>query len=172
VTVGGTLWLLFAASLSGPARAAEPPAFAVAPSSDGVWRTEFVIPAPIEAVRAALGDPIAAAQLSPDIKAISYVSREACPTLRVETGMTFAPVAYDYRRCATSTGWHETLVASKALSIYEVRWSFVSVDAGTKVKYDVHIQPSFPAPDFLISRQMRSSITTLLERLYRSVTGG
>ncbi len=166
--VAGALWFL---AVWG-ARAAEPPAIAPAPDAQGVWRTELVIPASIEVVRAALGDPIQAARFSPDITTIQYLTRERCPTLRVETGMSFAPVAYDYRRCATATGWHETLLASKALSTYDVRWTFEAVEAGTKVSYDVHVQPSFPAPAFLFARQMRSSITTLLERLYRSVTGG
>ncbi|MDP2306228.1 MAG: SRPBCC family protein [Pseudomonadota bacterium] len=172
----GTLWFLAIVGVSGggvgAAFAAEPPVFTPAPDAEGTWRTQLVFPVPIEAVRAALGDPIEAARFSPDITTIAYVSREQCPTIRVETGMTFAPVAYDYRRCATSTGWHETLVASKALEIYDVRWSFESVEAGTKVTYDVRIKPSFPAPDFLLARQMRGSITTLLQRLYRSVTGG
>lgn len=168
----GTLWLLLVTGASGVVSAAEPPAFTPAPGADGVWRTQLVIPVPVETVRAALVDPIAAARLSPDITTIAYLSRESCPTLHVETGMTFAPVAYDYRRCATSTGWHETLVSSKALAVYEVRWHFEAVETGTRVTYDVNIRPSFPAPDFLIARQMRTSITTLIQRLYRSVTGG
>jgi len=154
------------------ARAAEPPPIAPTPNAAGVWRTTYVIPAPVEAVRAALGDPIAAASFSPDITTIAYLSREACPTLRVETGVSIATVAYDYRRCSTATGWHETLVSSKALSVYEVRWDFTPVPTGTQVTYDVHIETSFPVPDFMVARQMRSSITTLLSRLYRKVTGG
>lgn len=166
--LAGALWFL---AVWG-ARAAEPPPITPAPDAEGVWRTELVIPAPIEAVRAALGDPIEAARFSPDIATIQYLTRERCPTLRVETGLSFAPVAYDYKRCATANGWHETLLDSKALNIYEVRWSFESVEAGTKVSYAVNIQPSFPAPAFLFSRQMRTSITTFMERLYRSVTAG
>lgn len=167
----GILGFLVAGLMVGNAAAAEPPSFTPAPDANGVWRTQLVIPVPLEAVRAALGDPIEAARFSPDITSIAYLSREKCPTIRVETGLSFAPVAYDYRRCATSTGWHETLVASKALSVYDVRWSFEAVETGTRVTYDVHIKPSFFAPDFLMAQQMRSSITTLLQRLYRSVTG-
>lgn len=165
--LAGGLFLL----VVGGALAEGLPAITPAPDAAGVWRTELVIPAPIEAVRAALGDPIAAARFSPDITTIQYLTRERCPTLRVETGVSFAPVSYDYRRCATATGWHETLLASKALAVYEVRWTFEEVETGTKVSYDVAIQPSFPAPAFLLARQMRTSITTFLERLYRSVTG-
>lgn len=165
MVLGTLMWE--AAALAG-----EPPPIAPAPNAAGVWRTQYVIPASIEAVRAALGDPIAAASLSPDITTIAYLSREACPTLRVETGVSLAPVAYDYRRCATPSGWHETLVSSKALSVYEVRWEFTPVAAGTQVTYDVQIETTFPVPDFLVARQMRTSITTLLSRLYHKVTGG
>ncbi|MDP2316234.1 MAG: SRPBCC family protein [Pseudomonadota bacterium] len=166
--VPGTLWFLVVGSVL----AAEPPPITPAQGTDGVWRTEIVIPASVEAIRAALGDPIQAARFSPDITKIQYVTRETCPTLHVETGGSFMPVNYDYRRCATKSGWHETLLSSNMLSTYEVRWTFESVEAGTKVSYDVHIKPTFPAPDFLFARAMRESITTLVGRLYRNVTGG
>lgn len=150
--------------------AADPPSITPTSSGDGFWRTELLVPAPIDVVRARLADPIATAKYSPDITSIQYVSQATCPTLRVVTeGMV--DVAYDYKRCTTADGWHETLVSSDMLSVYEVRWRLASVEAGTQVSYDVKIRPNFPAPDFMLARQMKSSITTLLGRFYRAVTG-
>lgn len=152
------------------ARAAEPPPITPTATGDGGWRTEIVVPAPVAAVRAALADPIATARFSPDISKISYVARgTTCETLRVVTaGM--ATIAYDYRRCATADGWHETLVSSENLDVYDVRWQLVPVEGGTQVSYEVKIDPAFPAPDFILARAMKTSITTLLGRLYRSLT--
>lgn len=152
------------------ARAAEPPPITPTSTGDGGWRTEIVVPAPVATVRAALADPIASARFSPDISKISYVARgSTCETLRAQTaGM--ATIAYDYRRCATADGWQESLVSSEGLDVYEVRWQLVPVDGGTRVSYQVKIDTAFPTPDFILAKAMKTSITTLLGRLYRSLT--
>ncbi|MFN7142248.1 MAG: SRPBCC family protein [Myxococcota bacterium] len=152
------------------ARAAEPPPITPTSTGDGGWRTEIVVPVPVATVRAALADPIASARFSPDISSIAYVARgTTCETLRAETA-GIATIAYDYRRCATADGWHETLVSSEGLDAYEVRWQLVPVEGGPRVSYQVKVDTSFPAPEFVMTRAMKTSITTLLARLYRAVT--
>ncbi len=153
------------------ASASEPPPITPSTTSDGFWRTELLVPAPLADVRAALADPIASARFSPDITSIAYVAKGTCPTLRAETSGV-ASIAYDYRRCATATGWHETLVNSASLDVYEVRWTLEPAGESTKVSYEVKVDTSFPAPDFVVASQMKSSIRTILGRLYRFVTGG
>lgn len=151
------------------ADAAEPPALRLEQTPAGGWQTVLDVPVPEAAVRAALVDPLVAARLSPDISGISYVERGACSTLRSVTS-GFASVSYVYRRCPTANGWHETLVSSEDLDAYEVRWTFTQRGASTEVAYMVRIDPTLPAPAFLLGRQMRSSITTIVSRLYRAVT--
>ncbi len=159
------LWVLIAGL--GVVRAAEP---TPAPSADGFWRTEILVPAPLGDVRAALVDPIASSRLSPDIARTTYLDRAECPTLRAELSGVVA-LSYDYRRCATNDGWHETLVASSGLDAYEVRWRLAAVGEATRVEYAVRIDPAIPAPQFLIVRQMKKSMQTVVTRLYTKVTG-
>jgi hypothetical protein len=151
--------------------AAEPPTITPTYTRDGAWRADLVVPVPVASAKAALADPIAAARFSPDITEISYLAQGACPTLRARTGGSMG-VTYDYRRCATADGWHETLVESGTLDVYEVRWSFTPDGAGTRVAYQVKVDPIFPTPDFLLAGHMKSSIATVVGRFYRAVTGG
>lgn len=153
------------------ASAAEPPELTPRPLGDGLWRVEVTVPTPLAEVQACLKNPIEAAKLSPDITAIRYLSHGACDTLHAETG-GMVHVAYDYRRCATADGWHETLISSSTLNAYDVRWRLTPVAAGTHIAYDLQIKPRFPAPDFLFAPHMRNSMQTLLRRLYRKLTGG
>jgi hypothetical protein len=140
-------------------------------AADGTVTSELDVPAPLATVRAALLDPIAAARFSPDTVSIAYVARGGCDVLHVETGVTFAPVAYDYRRCATADGWHETLVSSKSLSDFDVRWGLTPVDIGTHITYQIRIGTAFPAPTFLVTSQLKSSMATELTRLYHAAVG-
>lgn len=151
----------------GVVRAGEPTA---APSSDGFWRTEILVPAPLSDVQAALADPIASSRLSPDIVSTTYLARGECPTLRAELAGIVA-LSYDYKRCATQDGWHETLVASSGLESYEVRWRLQPAGESTRVEYSVRVDPVLPAPQFLIVRQMKKSMHTIVTRLYTKVTG-
>jgi hypothetical protein len=155
--------------LAAAALAAEPPALHPADIGDGLWRTELVIPAPIERVQASLADPIRAAAFSPDIASIEFLDRGTCEKLRAVTSGSVS-VAYDYQRCPTADGWHETMTSSRMLAAYEVRWRLRPVSGGTHVTYDLRITPKFPAPSFIFSGHMRDSITTLLGRMYRKVT--
>jgi hypothetical protein len=153
------------------ARASEPPPIAPTAGADGFWHTELLVPVPLADVKAALVDPISAARFSGDITKISYVTRSSpCPTLFVETA-GIASVSYEYRRCTTSTGWHETLVSSTTLDAYEVRWSLAPAPDGTLVSYSIKIDPALPAPEFMLARAMKSSITRLLGRFYSTLTG-
>lgn len=152
----------------GPEVRAEEPE-ATAPESAPFWRTEMLVPAPLLVVRAALEDPLSAAQLSPDIMRTTYLTRGACPTLRAEVGGALA-LTYDYQRCATTDGWHETLVASAGLDAYDVRWRLEPVGDATRVEYTVQIDPTMPAPRFLVLRSMKRSTSVVLSRLYAKVT--
>ncbi len=165
------LGLLFALGSLPRADAAEPPAQTFARTPAGGWQTVLAFPAPEADVRAALADPIAAARFSPDISAVTYLERGVCSTLRAVTS-GFASVSYVYRRCPTADGWHETLVSSDDLDAYEVRWGFAPRGTSTVVTYMVRIDPHLPAPDFLLARQMRSSISRIVSGLYRAVTAG
>jgi hypothetical protein len=149
--------------------AAEPPPLQFVRTLEGGWQSVLDIPASETIVRGALLDPIAAARFAPDIRTIAYVERGDCSRLRaVTTGIP--AVAYVYGRCPTADGWHETLVSSEDLDAYEVRWRFAPRGPGTTVTYMVRIDPRWPAPDFLVDRQVRSTMTTVLSRLYRVVT--
>ena len=151
------------------ASASEPPELTPRPLGDGLWHAEMTVPASMADVHASLENPIEAAKFSPDITVIKYLSRGPCDTLRAETaGMV--SVAYDYQRCTTADGWHETMVSSSMLTAYDVRWRLTSIAAGTHIAYDIQIKPRFPAPDFLFAPHMRDSMRTILGRLYRKVT--
>lgn len=150
-----------------------PLAHAVEPTraSDGAWSAEVVWAVPADAVRAQLADPIAMARFSPDITSVTPLPPGRCARYRVATG-NLVPLTYDMERCPTSSGWHETLVASEGLSAYEVDWSVKAEGEGARVRYEIHVQPSFPAPSFLVDRETKNSVISLFGRLYRAVTGG
>lgn len=151
-------------------RAAEPPEIAPALDAEGFWAGQILVPAPTARVAALLEDPIASATFGPDISATTYVRKGACDTLHAVTSGSL-PVSYDYLRCRTKDGWHETLVSSSTLSDYEVRWRFTPEGAATRVNYGVKIATRFPAPDFLFAHQMKTSITMILGTVYRKATG-
>ena len=150
------------------ARAEAPPSVE-ATESGGFVRAELLIPAPVAAVRAALADPIASARFSPDIAETTYVAAGECPTLRTRLA-GIVSFSYDYRRCATATGWRETLVSSADFDDYEVVWELEPTGNATRVKYAVRIDTVIPAPGFIKSRQMKTSVATVVRRLYQAVT--
>lgn len=152
-------------------RAEEPAPGATMSQSDGFWRTELMVPAPLAEVRAALEDPIASAKFSPDISSLTYLSRGGdCPTLRAQlSGIT--SFSYDYRRCVTKNGWHETLISSPGLEVYEVTWELEPAGDATRVRYAIKVDPTMPAPEFVLARQVKATMSTIVGRLYRKVTG-
>jgi hypothetical protein len=159
------VWLVLFAG----AHAAEPPAISPGLDSDGFWSGSIVVPATPAEVAALVEDPIQSARYSPDIETTAYVARGVCDTLRAALSGAI-PVTYDYKRCRTSNGWHETLLSSELLSVYEVKWSFSPAPGGTQVDYGVKIGTHFPAPDFVFARRMKDAITTILGRVYRKAT--
>jgi hypothetical protein len=164
--------ILLAALWGTAARAAAPPTIEPTEHPDGGWQFDFVVPAPLSVVRAALADPIAASRFAPDILSVSYIARGACDTLHVETGVTFAPVSYDALRCPTADGFHETLVKSTTLSEYEGIWRLAPEGAGTHVSYHLRVAMAIPAPAFLVAGHMRDSMRIQAGRLYAAVTSG
>jgi hypothetical protein len=157
-------------AVSSRAVAADPPSLRFVETAEGGWQVVVGIPVPEPEVRAALVDPIASARFAPDIHSIAYVEQgRPCSTLDVETS-GFASVAYVYRRCPTADGWHETLVTSGSLDAYEVRWRLVPQGNLTEVTYMVRVEPHLPAPDFIVGRQVRSTMSAVMTRLYTHVT--
>ena len=162
------LGVISALALSSRLSAAEPPPLNFLRTPEGGWEATLTLPAPEAAVRAALFDPIAAARLAPDIHAIAYVEDGDCDTLSVETA-GFASVAYVYRRCPTADGWHEWLLSSGSLDAYEVRWRLLARGPLTDVTYMVRIDPRLPAPEFILARQVRGTMTSVLTGLFQTL---
>lgn len=162
------LGMVSALTLSARLSAAEPPPLRFVRTPEGGWETTVTLPASEPVVRTVLLDPIAAANLAPDIRAIAYVEDGECDTLSVETA-GFASVTYVYRRCPTTDGWHEWLLSSSSLDVYEVRWRLLAQGPVTHVTYMVRIDPRLPAPDFVLARQVRGTMTSVLNGLFRTV---
>lgn len=152
-------------------RAEEPAPGATMSQSDGFWRTEMMVPVPLAEVRAALEDPIASSKFSPDISSLTYVTRGGeCPTLRAQLS-GIVSLSYDYKRCVTQNGWRETLVSSAGLDAYEVQWELEAAGESTRVRYAVKVDTVVPTPEFIMNRQLKASMSTIVGRLYRKVTG-
>jgi hypothetical protein len=57
------------------------------------------------------------------------------------------------------------------LDALEGHWTFRPVAEGTVVDYEVHVEPSFPAPDFLVRRNISRDMPDLLACV-RALAGG
>jgi hypothetical protein len=139
-------------------------------NTDGSWSTTTVWPVSLERIRAQIADPIAAARFAPDIDTVTSLPAGRCPRYRVTT-KSLVPVTYDMERCPTASGWHDSLVASDGLSIYQVDWSFSPESAGTRVRYSIHVMPSFPFPSLIIDQVTHDNVTGMFDRIEAALFG-
>jgi hypothetical protein len=163
-------YVMVAAALLLPrAHAADPAEPTI--QDDGTVRSEVVVAGDLAAVRKLIGDPVAAASLSPDVISARVVQHGTCDVVEVVTrGMT-SNLKYLVKRCPTADGWHEALVSSEDFNEVKVDWDVTAVPGGTKVVYTIRTLPDLPVPQRLITSLTAKSAVQALKNLVHRVTG-
>lgn len=151
------------------ARAQEPSPATV--SADDVVRSEVLVPAPVEEVKADLSDPVAAARLSANVLAARVISKGTCDVVEMTVkGMT-GPLSYVVKRCPTASGWTETLVSSDDFDAHRAEWSVTPTAGGSLVSLSIHTEPDVPVPQRIVNGVVQSQVVQTLSNLVRKVTG-
>ena len=140
--------------------------------ADAGIRTDVVVAATPDQIRAAMADPVAAIELCADVISARVVGRSGdCSILLVTTRGLVAPLGFMTRRCPTAEGWAETLVSSDDFDRQDTTLRLEPVSGGTRIVLEVHSEPRLPLPRRLLQSEIAKSTVATLENIVRKVTG-
>lgn len=169
---GGSVPLSLAATaLLGSAFAAEP---TVTQLEDHRIAGAVVVQASIDQVRSVVSDPVLISRIDNSGTVIKLLgSQGGCTSIHTTVTHPIASIAYDAEVCPIESGWRTRMVKSDDLQAFESVWRVhPAADGHTRVEYEVRTIPDFPVPQFVVDRQTRSSVDSLLKKLRTHLENG
>jgi hypothetical protein len=153
------------------ARADEPaPTPSVEVADDGAVVARMHLTATPDEVRAALQDPVACEQLTPEVRSVEATARGNCAVVDVETDGLWTPLHYQALRCPTATGWSTKLLKSDDFSALTTDWTVKQAGTGTDVELRVRSEVG-AIPNALVRKGTEQSVKKTLLALLAKVVG-
>ncbi len=132
---------------------------------DGLVRGQVVVSASTEAVLALLGDPERINAVNGGQGKVTAKPDGDCIRSEEVHPHPIATVAYTVRICPTKDGFSETLVEPGDMKRYVSQWHVTTTPAGTKIAYELDIQPDIPVPAWIVRKSTKRSVQHLLTRI-------
>ena len=124
------------------------------------------IDAPLRAVRPVLSDPRQIARIDNSGTTVTLRGKEgACLLTHSAVAHPIASIEYVTKVCPIADGFKSTLHASTDLTDFESIWRMRADGARTIVEYEIVTIPDLPIPQFVVDRQTRSAVHSLLLKL-------
>ena len=160
-------WIMVGLLGTQAALAAEP---SVTSRSDGTVVGSVVLEVSPEQAMKMLQDPELAAEINPDVVALSTLSQQGdCADLQIATRGMWRPLKMKARRCRTANGYREVMVESTDFAAQEAIWTVSPHPDGALVEYSLSSEPNLPVPRALIQDNMRRSVKEMLGRFVRRI---
>ncbi len=129
-------------------------------------RGVIAVDAPVEKVRAVLADPQLIARIDNSGTTVTLKGRDGlCLLTHSAVAHPIARIEYVTRVCPIPGGWRSTLFQSDDLLDFESVWTVAARSGGAEVHYEIRTIPDIPVPQFIVDRQTRASVRTLLVKL-------
>ena len=136
--------------------------------SDDSWIVgTMTVDAPMDEVRALVHDPVKLSEIDPTDDTVKVEDKGACQRLTMHINHPIAPLDYVVDSCPNPTGRTEKLVSSeRGMSEFAMQWKLMpDGDARTKVEYRIRTVTSLMVPQFVVNRQSRKSVETMLTKV-------
>lgn len=124
------------------------------------------------AVREILASAERSHGLAPTTVSAKATPDGACEKVKLQTKGLLSPFSLETRRCPTSSGWKETLVASQDFVEYWNEWTVQEQDGGALVSFKTRTLPNVSVPESLILSQTRRVLTRLMKNLLAKLGEG
>lgn len=137
--------------------------------SDGSVVGRMVLDAEVDAVLAALADPVTVAEWSPSVRDARRVATGACDTIEVTMEGWVFPMRVTAERCPTAAGFATTMVESDVFREWGAEWSVRAVAGGTEVRYRLYSDIVLPVTDTFVQGKTAASMRVELAALAEAV---
>lgn len=121
------------------------------------------------AVRAVLASAEKSHGLAPTTVDAKAEPDGSCERVKLKTRGLLEPFVVETRRCPTSTGWKETLVASKNFLEYWNEWTVQESGEGSMVIFKTRTIPNVMVPEAILLSETRRVVAKLLRNLSAAV---
>ncbi|MBO83973.1 MAG: hypothetical protein CL927_01325 [Deltaproteobacteria bacterium] len=129
-------------------------------------RGTIEVDAALETVRAVLSDPRRIARIDNSGTTVTLKGRDgACLLTHSAVAHPIASIEYVTRVCPIHDGFKSTLHQSNDLTDFESIWRMRERGSRTIVEYEIVTIPDLPIPQFIVDRQTRSAVASLLLKL-------
>jgi len=152
---GALIWV------AAPLAAAEP----MVEVTDGVVRGHVTVKASPQAAMALLADPPRVYAVSQGEGYVKVTPDGACKLTEEYHPHPLAAVRYSLRVCPSTDSVSAELVRSDDIKVYSSLWRVTETDAGTRLDYQLDVQPDLPLPQWVVNRSTSSSVDDLLHKL-------
>lgn len=129
------------------------------------------IPASAAAVRAVLADAERSHMLAPTTIEAKASADGACLRVKLKVRGVVSPLHLETRRCPTTTGFKETLIASSDFVDYHNEWTIQEMGDVVLVSFRSRSMPDLSVPESFILSQTRKVLTKVMTRLSDEVIG-
>lgn len=124
------------------------------------------VKAPLDVVRPVLSDPRRIARIDNSGTTVTLRGKDGkCLLTHSAVEHPIASIEYITKVCPIADGFKSTLHASDDLSDFESIWRMRARGAQTIIEYEIVTIPDLPIPQFVVDRQTRSAVRTLLLKL-------
>lgn len=122
------------------------------------------------AVREVLGSAERSHGLAPSTVSAKATPDGTCERVKLKTRGLFSPFEIETRRCPTTKGWRETLIASDHFVEYWNEWIVEDDGDGSRVVFRTRTVPNVAVPEAIIHSETRRVLARLLNNLKAAVS--
>ena len=159
--------LLLATSVNA-AHGAEPQ---VEVADDGAVIARLKVDAGEQQVRATI-PTLQATGVNSNVLSVSASPDGSCERVKLKVRGLFAPFEIETRRCPTTHGWKETLVASASFTEYWNEWTIQETEGGSTVTFKTKTIPNVVVPAAILQSETRRVVAKLMRNLSAAVIPG
>jgi len=124
------------------------------------------------AIRAILSSAEKSHGLAPTTYEAKASPDGSCERVKLKVRGLFAPFEIETRRCPTTHGWKETLVASASFTEYWNEWTIQETEGGSTVTFKTKTIPNVVVPAAILQSETRRVVAKLMRNLSAAVIPG
>ena len=136
-------------------------------TDSGTVRGSVTVAAAPDQVQALVEDPDRMATAVGGGLQVSHTPDGDCLQVTTRAPHPVMAVEYTVRSCPTDRGLQSTLVHSDDLSRFAAAWTVEAIEGGSRVTYDLDVQPKVPLPGFVVRRSTRRGVRDALTAIQR-----
>lgn len=122
-------------------------------------------------VRELLGSAERSHSLAPTTVAAKATPDGNCERVKLKTRGIIQPLEIETRRCPTTSGYKETMIASKDFAEYYNEWTVQESGDGSLVVFTSRTVPNMPVPEAILQSETRRVLGRVMRNLSAALSG-